>query len=270
MPKICYYSDVKILKKPLKQRIKSLLKFFLFFLVIVGCFVCSTYLSSALTVGNLGAFVVYGGKEMKIAKSTLYAVTMGEYDTKDEAERVAMGVTVQGASGFIWEDEKYFVIGNIYKSEGDANKVIDNIKGTNYNTSIKKIIFPALTLDFSMYETKDMGVINSAFDIIDEVYDSLYDYSIKYDKGEVNHLAVSSYISDIRGDVKECIINVQKLINKVSNSDVNNIQVALVKIDEILDQAIIKAIENTSTNYSLKYAISAVVRVKFETFFQNL
>ena len=50
MTQINYYDDVKILKKPLKQRIKSIFNFFLIIVVVIGCFYGAMYLSSALTV----------------------------------------------------------------------------------------------------------------------------------------------------------------------------------------------------------------------------
>ena len=265
MPNIEYYSDVKVLKKPLKERAKRVFKIFLFLFVVVSCFLGAKYLSGALTVGNLGALIVYGDTSLKIDNSTLYAVTLGEYDTFEKAEQVALGATIQGASGFVWQDSKYYVIGNIYPTEKDALSVMENLKETNYNIALKEIPFNSLKLDFSMYENKDMQIVNKAFKVVDKVYNSLYNYSIDFDKGEVSHLAVSSYISSLRGEVKSIIIDVQNLLNK-SSSDLKNLQTTLIKIDEILDQAIIKVIDNTSTNYSLKYSISSVVRVKFELF----
>ena len=106
MPNIMYYDDVKIIKKPLKQRVKSLLKIFLIIVIVIGCFFGATYLSSALTVGNLTSYIVYGGTSVKRDKKVMYAVTLGSYDSYDEAERVALGSTIQGASGFVWENDK--------------------------------------------------------------------------------------------------------------------------------------------------------------------
>lgn len=265
MSKIKYYSDIKILKKNLKQRIKHILKIFLIFFIVACCFISASYLSTALTVGNLSALIVYGDTKLKVNESKLFAVVLGEYDSKDEAENVALGSTVQGASGYIWEDGKYWVVGNIYESLQDAQKVIENLRDSKYAATIKEIFFPKLIIDFSMYVNEDMYIINNAFDIFDKIYNTIYDYSIKYDKKEITHLAVSSYVSELRGEIKSIMVNVQNLINK-SSSKLKQVQTALVKIDELLDQTIIKTIDNSSTNYSLKYAIASVVRIKYDLF----
>jgi hypothetical protein len=266
MSQVNYYEDVKVIKKPLKQRIKSILKIFLVIATIVGCFFVAGRFSSALTVGNLGSLIVYGDTMVKVGGDSLFAVTIGSYDSYDQAEKVALGSTIQGASGFVWEqDNKYFVIGNIYSSVEDANKVIDNISGTNYVADILEIKFPKLKLNFDSYDNSDMPIVNSAIALFDKIYDALYMYSVKFDKGEISHLAVSGNISGIRGELKGVMVGVQNLINKQSTSLVV-VQEYLVGVDEVLDQAILKTIDNSATNYSLKNAIATVVRLKYDMY----
>ena len=264
MTRESYYSDVKIIKKPLKQRVKNIFKIFLFFVLVVGCFWGAKGLSKALTVGNLGALIVYGDTKVKLEETSYYAVTLGEYNDKIEAERVGLGAMVQGAGGYVWEnDGKYFVIGNVYKNYSDASKVVSNLKDSKYAVSTMEIHFEEKKLDFSMYENEDMVVINDAFKIFDSVYLFLYDNCIKFDSGETTHLAISSGISALRGEVKSKIVSVQNLINK-SKSELSVVQEALIKLDEVLDQTIIKTIDNSSTSYSLKYSIASVVRIKYD------
>ena len=263
MSNIIYYEDVKVIKKPLKQRVKSFLKIFLVIATIVGCFFGATYLSSALTVGNLTSYIVYGGTSVKTKKKTMYAVTLGSYDDYTEAEKVALGSTIQGASGFVWEqDNKYYVVGNIYSSNSDAEKVIENISGTNYKAEVLKIEFASLNLNFDMYDNSNMPVVSKAFEIFGDVEEELYTYSIKFDSGDISHLAVSSNISTLRGEVKAIIVGVQNLIN-ASESKLGVVQEYLIKVDEVLEQAILKTIDNTATSYSLKNAIASVVRLEY-------
>ena len=266
MSQATYYSDIKILKKPLKIKIKNFFKFFLIMVVVVGCFLSAKYLSRALTVGNLGALIVYGDTKIKTDENVFYAVTLGEYVDKLEAERVALGSTVQGAGGYVWEkDDRYYVVGNVYVNYADAQKVLENLSNTKYAVSIMEITFGAINIDFSMYENSDMDIINKAINVFDSVYTQLYDYSIRYDKKEITHLAISSGVSEMRGNIKSIIVDVQNLINK-SQSDLTKIQNALIKLDELLDQTIIKTIDNSSTSYSIKYSLISVVRIKYELF----
>ncbi len=266
MSNLIYYDDVKIIKKPLKQRVKSFFKVFLFIMIVVGCFVGARYLSSALTVGNITSIIVYGDTAVKKSKSSLFAVTLGSYDTESEASKVALGSTIQGASGFVWKgSDKYYVVGSVYSSREDASKVIENLSGTNYSTDILEITFPKLNINFDMYNNSDMPTIDDGIDAFDDVYERLYNYSITYDKGDITHLAVSSGISEMRGEVKGTIVNLQNIINR-STSKATIMQKYLVKLDEVLDQAILKTIDNTSTNYSIKNAIVSVVRLKYEMY----
>ena len=266
MSQINYYEDVKIIKKPLKYRVKSMLKIFLIIVTIVGCFWVATKFSAALTVGNLGSLIVYGDTSVKLGGNSWYAVTLGKYDSYEEAERVALGSTIQGASGFVWEqDEMFWVVGNIYAKHDEADKVIWNMQGTNYALDILEIKFPKFKLNFDMYDNADMSLIDTAFEVFDEVYSLLYSYSIKFDKGEMSHLAVSSNISGVRGEVKSVIVGVQNLINR-KNSSLMVVQEYLVSMDEVLNQAILKTIDNSATNYSLKNAVATVVRLKYEMY----
>lgn len=265
MPKIIYREDVKIIKKSFKQKFKTFAIFLSIVLVGYGCFCIASYLSAALTVGNLGSLIVYGDTKLKLDKSIMYAVMLGSYSDKDEASKVALGATIQGASGYVWEDGDYYVVGNIYTSKDDAVKVVENLKESKYKVSIKEINFPKLIFDFDMYSNSDMGVVKKAISTFDDIYDFLYNYSIKFDKGEVTNLAVSSALSEVRGELKALIVKVQKLINQ-HDSVLTNVQSALIKCDELLDQTIIKTIDNSSTNYSLKYSIASVVRIKFQLY----
>ena len=260
-----YYSDVKTIKKSLKVRLKKYLIIFFVIATIIGCYFVAKYMSKALTVGNLGAYIVYGGTSFKIESSKLYAVTLGEYDNLKEAEAVAFGSTIRGASGYVWQDEKYYVVGNIYSSLIDAQKVIENLKDSKFSTSIKEITFPKISLDFSDYENEDMGIVNKDIRAFDDIYKFLYSYSISFDKSEMNNLAISSKLSSHRGEVKTLISQTQVLLN-TQNEDLQLIQNALIKLDEVLDATIIKTIDNSATNYSLKYAIAEVVRIKYDLF----
>lgn len=266
MSKNLYYDDVKIIKKPLSAKLKLAFKFFLIILTFVACGFISVYLSDALTVGNISSLFVYGNKSIKTKETSLYAVTLGEYDTALEAERVGYGANIQGASGYVWEDEKFWVIGNIYSSISDAEKVVENLKDSKYNIEIKEIVFPKLALEFDDYENKDVSQIKEVFDLFDKVYENLYDYSIKYDKGEMNNLAISSEVSNMRGESKVLISKIQNLLS-VKNDDLQIIQNNLIRLDELLNQTIIKAIDDTGTNYTLKNSISTAIRIKYEMYY---
>ncbi len=264
MSKNAYYEDVKIIKKPLKKRFKNLFIFFICIITVIGVVFSSIYLSDALSVGNISSTLIFGGTKININKHLYFAVTLGEYSEESKAYEVATGSTIQGASGFIWYDKNYFVIGNIYKSYKDAESVLKNLSDSNYDVNIKEIIIPKIELNFQEIDNKDVAKIREAFNFIDDLYNSLYNFSISFDKGESNNFAISSEISSLRGDCKVHISNIQNYINK--GVDLQKIQDALLKIDELLNQTILKTIDNSSTNYSLKYAISSIIKIKYDLY----
>ena len=264
MSKVRLYNDVKIIKKPLKFRIK---KFFVFFGILgVFCviFLASFALSAALSVGHISSFVVYGGQNINIKESSIYAVSLGEYEEKGEAEKVAIGSTIQGSSGYVWEDGKYVIIGNIYPKEEDAKLVVENLKNSNYDVKIKKITFPKMEIKFD-YNSKQVNTIKKSLSLIDEIYLSLYNYSIKFDKKEMNNFAISSEISDVRGEVKIMISCLQDIL-KEYDEKVRNIQNCLILIDEVLDETILKTIDNSTTSYTLKNTIAKCIRCKYDLY----
>lgn len=267
MPKNCYYEDVKILKRPFKARIKR-------FFVVIGCMVIialtvcvSIFFSKALAVGNITTAIVYGGKDIKINKSQMYLVTLGKYDEYDEAEKVALGSTIQGASGYIWYlNNSYYVVGSVYRSEEDATAVKKNLQSTKYDIEIIEITFPKTNLNFDEYDAKDVSQIRKAFEFVDSTYDNLYNFSIKFDKGEINNFAVCSNISNIRGECKVQISSIQSLLTNKKSDALQKLINTLTKLDEILNIAILKTIDNSSTNYSLKNSIVSIVFEKYNLY----
>lgn len=266
MPKTYFYEDVKIIKKPFKAKFKKILILACCIFVIIATVFTSIFLSKALTIGNITTAIVYGGKDIKLNKHQMYMVTLGNYSDYSEAEKVALGSTIQGASGYIWDlNNEYFVVGNIYKSREDANVVKDNLSTSKYNIEVIELSFPKCNLNFDNMENKNVNLIKKAIDYVDELYENLYNYSIKFDKGETNNFAVCSGISELRGECKVQIANVQSLITK-ENLKLQTLINCLTKIDEILNVAILKTIDNSSTNYSLKNAIVSVVYEKYNLY----
>lgn len=264
MPKTYLYDDVKIIKKPFKYRFRVFLIFFGIAIILGASVLSGMYLSKALMVGNITSVMVYGGTSIARNEKKYYAVILGEYDDKNEAISVGLGANVQGASGYVWENGKYYVVGNIYTSRSDAESVIENLKETNYNVSIMDITLKKIKVSFDNIENKNVKIIKDALSLYDIVYEELYDYSIKFDSKVYNNLAVCSYITALRGRVRTSISAVQDISD--GNEKLLTIIGGLIKIDTILDDLILQTIENKGTNYQLKYAISSVVRIQYETY----
>ncbi len=264
MPKTYFYDDVKIIKKPFKSKFRAFLIFFGIVIILSASVVSGVYLSRVLMVGNISSVMVYGGSSISRNEKVYYAVTLGQYDSIDEATSVGLGANVQGASGYVWNSGKYYVIGNIYNTRENAESVVANLQDTRYDVSILEIKLKKLKLSFADMENKQVKIIRDAIALYDEVYENLYDYSIKFDSKVYNNLAVCSYIANLRGRVKSSISAMQGLTS--SDDRILCITGGLISIDSILDQLILQTIENRGTNYQLKYGISDVVHIQYETY----
>lgn len=266
MPNNSYYDDVKIIKKSLKSRLKSCFIIICIAVTIVLTFLASSMLSKALTVGKISNIFVFGTTNINIKKSSLYAVSLGRYNTLGEAEQVGTGASVQGASGFVWQDgDEFVVIGNIYPDYNSGEKVLSNLQSSQYNVSIFEIKFPQIDINMNDYENKQVNTIRKSLEYIDSLYNAIYDYSNKFDQKTISNLAISSNLSNIRGEGKIHINNLQDIL-QVSNSKIQSIQNSLFRIDEILNQAVLKTIENVGVNHSLKNVLSNIVRIKYDLY----
>ncbi len=258
-----YYEDVKVLKKPLKKRLKAYLIFFGIFLTLGGIVFSALFISNTLAVSNISTIFVYGGKNIKFDENVMYAVSLGSYEKEDEANKVAIGSSIQGSAGYVWKDNLYYVLGSIYSTQELSNKVINNLQGTKYNLSVLEIRLPKINLTFDEYDNKQVSSISDAITIFQSIYDKVYGYSIAFDKGEINNLAISTQLSAIRGEIKGYISTMQSILS-MPNAKVQEVQKALIKLDELLDQAIIKTIDNSSTASYLKYAICSIVSIEYD------
>lgn len=268
MPKIKYYDDVIVMKKPVKKRILTIVSFFCIVVAFSSCIVVSKYLSSALTVGNVFNGFIYGKNEIKVKEKKYFAVCLGIYSDYKEAEGVAIGSTLQGASGYVWsESSEHYVIGSIYSLEDDALKVVDNLKDSKYSVSIKNINIPSINIVFENYDSKAVRKVEKAINFIDYLYSILYSYSIDFDKSTINNLAISTYVSDKRGECKVLISEMQNLL-KTHNDNLQKIQNSLILVDQLLNELIIKTIDNSSTGYVLKNAIVSVVKIRYDLILQ--
>lgn len=262
MTKIFYYDDVKVIKKPLSKRIKPFLIFFVFVVFCGGICFLGMHLSRSLAVGNISTIFVYGGTNIKCDKKEMYAVAMGKYEKVSDAEKVALGATIQGAGGYLWKDDDYYyVLGSVYADSESADSVAKNLSGTNYDISVLKISMPKVALSFDDLEPKSVSTIRDAIEFFDTCYQKIYDYTISFDKSEANNLGVSSSLSELRGDLKVYISTIQS-INSSGNAKIQEVINGLIRLDELLDQAIIKTIDNSSTSSYLKYTLCSIVNIE--------
>lgn len=263
MPKVRYYEDVKIIKKPFKKRFLRFVGFFCIVVVFSLCIVVSDRFSNVLTVSNGFSNIIYGDNFIKRQEKKYHAVILGEYDDLEECKNVAISSTIRGASGYVWQGDKYWAIGSIYFSLEDANAVLKNLSDSEYKATIKEITIKKINIKLDNYENKVVRRIENALDYFDNLIKKVYEYSIDFDKGVINNLAVSTYLSDLRGDCKVLISEMQSYL-ATPNESLQKIQNSLIMTDQLLNEVILKTIDNAATGYTLKNTIAQIIRTQYD------
>ncbi len=244
-----YYDDVKYIKH--KHTKFAFLWWILFPCMIAGVVLLAMFFSGVLA----GDFSLFSRYNYKTEQITYYGLSFGTYDDKETAQSVANGVVLQGASGYIWEqDNKYIVLGSIYMTYEDCQSVISNITGTNYNMNVFEITLPKIKKNIDEYE-----ILKLNFEYMKQTIKLLYDTSIGLDTKVMTNLQVSSTINSQRSDGMVQKDNASLYILSTPSKYLDESIIALQHIIDTQDELVYKLIEDTSSSYSLRYALCSVV-----------
>ena len=260
-----YLPDIKVIKKPLTT-LKKWCVILLVIVVVCGVYILADYCSGALTMSNI-VVSLSGGDKVSRDKHSLYAVVMGTYDTYSEAERVGLGLQVQGAGGFVWQvSNKYLVVGSIYKDKDAADKVIENLKDSKYTTSVYEIKYPKISMHIKGMGGEDRDMIVSILDYIDRVYSEVYTYSLEYDSANITNLQISSYINTMLSESKVYVSALQEMSTRVGDKYIGILRDTMIAIETGLDAGMYRTLTDSGVNYYLKYLLCDIVHMSYEMY----
>ena len=120
-------------------------------------------LAILISIASLVGYFMYylgAGFEKRQQNVQYFCVSFGRYDTREEANQFAKNIRLRGGAGVIYGD-KNEVLGSLYKSKEDANKVV--AQNESYSMSI---------LTFSLTDKYSMCWC----------IDELMDISVNFDK----------------------------------------------------------------------------------------
>lgn len=255
------YHETKLIKSKNKKG-KGFFVLLFCLLIFVGVVYFSGFLGSVISVGNFS--FLFNNSKIVVKQHSYYAVVMGEYGSEMEAQKVSSGVSVMGAGGYVWNDnEKYYVIGNVYKLKSDAENVLKNMSQTNYSCTVVEIPYKKLSFNAENLTKEQRGVVEACIEQINNVFEKCYNYSISFDKGEVVSTVVSSELNTLKGDL---LIYGSKLdaINSVAiTPQTLHLKNAIISINNEIENTILKVINGSSPNKDLKYLTSSVAIIKY-------
>lgn len=258
---ILKYQDTKFVKTKKKKK-KRFWAFVFCVLMLVGVIMFSNVLADAIKVGNFS--FLFSKTNIKSNQHSYYAVAMGEYDSESEAQAVASGVSIMGAGGYVWYDnQKYYVIGNVYKTKEESEIVLKNITGTNYNTFIKEMVFKKIDYNAETLTKEQRKVVKDGILFLNQIYEKCYNYAIKFDKGEIVSTVISSELNTLNGEVKVLASKLDAINSVAVTNQTLLLKNAMINVGNELENAVLKVINGSSVNKDLKYLTTSVAVIKY-------
>ncbi len=247
------YKEVKLIKKQGKTR--KFFKIMSYMFVVLGLgFLFSEVIGSVFY--GTSTMVFTSSDSITFKRDSLYALSLGEYATLAEAEEVANVAGSWGAGAYIANlENKYQVIGCVYSSNEDGEKVKQNLQTTNYNAKTIELKFNKIKFSISDIAKDNKEIIKNNFDIFNKTYKSLYDITMKVDKGEVTHIVASGQVNTLKSDVRVNRLKLANLANEYNNEVLIKLNDALIKLEEGLDVCVNQLLSNTYINQAVKYCL---------------
>lgn len=186
--------------KPIKSSKKKKSKWFaitIFILMVLITLVVSDLISSRLSGGKS---IFFGGK-IKVSSFNVYALEVGSFDTKTEAQNFALSIKSQGGAGYIYENKKFYVFISMYENLLDAEQIKTNLKEQSIEANIYQLSAPAINLNFS----GSNDILYKSLKAYKELYKRVYDLSISFDGEKISKAELKTKLSEILAEIGEII-----------------------------------------------------------------
>ena len=198
-----------------KQKKKKGGRFFFFLLSIlcVGlCVVVAQFFASVITTGSIG----FSFSTSSQTKFKLYAVTVGTFTSKTQAEESAISYRAKNAGGYVYElDNKFYVVASIYESKNDAESVVNNLSSPSFSPEIIELQYE--TASFAKISSNNLKKTFSEFlENYKNLYLKLYDISVSLDTSVYTITKSRIEIDALKEDFNK---KLEKLTNGSSSDD---------------------------------------------------
>lgn len=227
-----------------KKRKGGRVFFFLLTILCVGlCTLISHFFASVIATGGADS----SGTTTSSAEYTLYAIALGQYSSKAQAEDDAITARKQNAGGYVLKkDSSYHVLASIYEKKNDAESVLKNLS-TSFEPEILEIKIEKAKLSKISSSNLSKSYLSMLADLKD-VYLNLYDISVSLDTAVYSETKARIEADKIKSDL---ISKLDKLSNGTAAADGVYYVIIKNKVQDIADE-ITSAVEFDATdNYPL-------------------
>ena len=232
----------------IKKRKGGKVFFFLLTIICVGlCVVVSQFFASVISTGASQATA--GGTS---AEYTLYAISLGAYSSKAQAEDDAITARKQNAGGYVLKkDATYYVVASIYEKKNDADSVLKNL-ATSFDPEIIEIKVDKVDLakiSSSSLKKSYLAIVGD----LKQVYLDLYDISVSLDTAVYSETKARIEADKVKTDLSS---KLDKLSNGTASSDGVYYVIIKNKVQDILEE-ITSTVEFDSTD---SYPLGAKIK----------
>lgn len=230
------YVGVNIKKS--KKFFKKMIIFIITMVILVGLFFAGKGFANLLTNKNLNLFNSGG---IRLKSLNYYAIHFGEFDSEEDAMKCAIWTASSGGAAYVYNQNKYLVIGQIYSNIDDAESVVNGFnKDITYQPSIVKFKTKNLAIDINKVSNTDKNKINNDINLIFKTITNILKISNNLDKSMISTSTASSEINSIKSDIKIAKLELQSINSNYNNNNINKLVSFFVKMEEILDVSITK------------------------------
>lgn len=197
------------------------------------CVALADLFSTFITVGTFSNNTI-----TKNSGFSVYAVSLYETSVKSTANEQSTKLQKSNGAGYIWqENETYYVLASAYIEENDAQKVLENLKNSGYNTSIIKIKIPQLKIN-SGYNNDEITVLTSATSLFKTTYDALYDISVSLDTEVTTETQCRLNIANLQSEVSKVKADFETLFNSKLTTSLLKLKLSINSVSTLIQQLI--------------------------------
>lgn len=136
-------------------------------------------------------------EQIDISPFILYAIQLGAFTGKENAEAVAREIQTKGGAGYILNDKYFRVLAMGYASQDDAQKVRQQLKNDGLESQIYSISAPGVNMEITASADK-VNSVKSAFSIWIDKTKALEDMAKKLDTSAIS-------VEDAKKDIEETV-----------------------------------------------------------------
>lgn len=203
-------------------------------------------------------------EQLDIAPFNLYTIQLGAFSSKENAEMAARELRAKGGAGYILNDKYFRLLAMGYVSEGDAQKVKQQLQKEGIESQIYLISAPGVKLEITAVADK-VNSIKSAFSIWIDKVKALEDVVKKLDTSAIS---VEDAKKALKATVEEFNSTLEQLktylVTQESNPILTGLQNLYQNCIESLNGILAEnVVDRVATSSKIKYTyIDMVYRYK--------